>query len=247
VGEEGRLGPRAGSFGAAAVEYERGRPSYPVEAVDWLLPPDAHRVVDVGAGTGKLTGLLHERGLEVVAVEPSAGMREQVARILPAVTLLDGTAEAIPLPDQSVDAVLLAQAWHWVDPRRAVPEVARVLGPGGRLGLVWNIRDERVDWVKQLGRVMHGDEDPRAAVPVVGWPFAPLQRRDVEWTYRVSPSRLVDLVASRSYVITLPDERRAALLAEVHELIATHPDIAGADVVAVPYVTECYRTELLSV
>ena len=162
---------RAASFGAAADHYDRGRPSYPAEAVDWLVPTTAHHVLDLGAGTGKLTRLLHDRGLDVLAVEPSPGMRARLAAALPDVRLLDGTAEAIPLPDASVDAVLVAQAWHWVDPARAVPEVARVLVPGGRLGLVWNIRDEREDWVRQLGQTMHTDEDLRAPVPTVGPPF----------------------------------------------------------------------------
>ncbi len=240
----GGCGLRAGSFGAAAAEYDRGRPSYPAEGLDWLLPPTARRVLDLGAGTGKLTRQLRDRGLDVVAVEPSPGMREQLARTLPEVELLDGTAEAIPLPDQSVDAVLVAQAWHWVDPPRAVPEVARVLGPEGRLGLIWNVRDERVDWVSQLGRTMHGDEDPRATAPIVGWPFAPLQRHDVEWKYPASPATLLDLVASRSYVITLPPPRRDALLDEVRQLLRTHADLAGATEIMVPYVTECYRTDL---
>ena len=126
-----QLQRQASSFGAAADAYERGRPPYPPEAVDWLLPEDASRVLDLGAGTGKLTRQLRGRGLDVVAVEPSAGMREQLARAVPDVAVYAGTAEEIPLPDGSVDAVLVAQAWHWVDRSRAVPEVARVLVPGG--------------------------------------------------------------------------------------------------------------------
>ncbi len=235
---------RAASFGSAAAEYERGRPSYPAEAIDWLLAGDRRRVLDLGAGTGKLTRQLVGRGLDVVAVEPSAGMREQLAGAVPGVTLMGGTAEAIPLPDHSVDAVLVAQAWHWVDPLRAVPEVARVLAPGGRLGLVWNIRDEREAWVRELGRVMHGDDDPRSPAPAVGPPFTPLQRHDIEWRYRVTPEAVIDLVTSRSYVITLAPAPRAALLAQVRTLINTHPDLAGRAEIEVPYVTECYRADL---
>jgi SAM-dependent methyltransferase len=239
---------RASSFGAAAGVYERGRPPYPAEAIDWLLPPDARRVLDLGAGTGKLTRQLHERRLDVVAVEPSAGMRDQLARALPEVTLLEGTAESIPLPDDSVDAVLVAQAWHWVNPARALPEVARVLAPGGRLGLVWNIRDEREEWVAQLGRTMHrrGEDDDGDPKPAVGLPFSPLQRHDVEWGYHLSRAALVDLVASRSYVITLPEAQRTALLADVRELIDTHPDLAADAEIVLPYVTWCYRTELVA-
>ena len=113
--DEARRREQATSFGAAAGAYERGRPPYPAEAIDWLLPPGAARVLDVGAGTGKLTRQLAARGLDVVAVEPLPGMREQLARAVPGVPVHPGTAEDIPLPDGSVDAVLAAQAWHWVD------------------------------------------------------------------------------------------------------------------------------------
>src|SRR5690606_31635189 len=126
-GEKAR---QARSFGAAAEEYERGRPSYPAEAIAWLVPEDARVVVDVGAGTGKMTRALGAPGREVIAVEPSAGMREQFARVLPEVELLMGAAEAIPLPDATADVLVYAQAWHWVDPERAIPEAARVLRPG---------------------------------------------------------------------------------------------------------------------
>ncbi len=234
---------RAASFGAAAAEYERGRPTYPPQAIDWLLSPSARRVLDLGAGTGKLTGRLVERGLDVVAVEPSAGMREQLARTLPGVTLLDGTAETIPLPDRSVDAVLVAQAWHWVDPVRAVPEVARVLVPGGRLGLVWNVRDEREDWVRRLGRILHGNDNGQPS-PMIGPPFGPVERHEVGWRYQLDRDALIDLAASRSYVITLAPAERAGLLAQVRDLVDTHPALAGAGEIELPYITECYRADL---
>ena len=132
------MSDRSLSFGAQAAAYERGRPSYPPEAIDWLLPADARDVLDLGAGTGKLTTRLVERGLNVVAVDPIAEMLEVLSHALPQTPALLGTAEEIPLPDNSVDAVLVAQAWHWVDPERAIPEVARVLrfrygteGPSG--------------------------------------------------------------------------------------------------------------------
>lgn len=235
---------RAGSFGAAAASYERGRPPYPETAVDWLISPSARRVLDLGAGTGKLTRQLSARGLEVIAVEPSAGMRRQLMQAVPGVTALAGSAEAIPLPDHSVDAVVAAQAWHWVDPARAVPEVARVLRPAGALGLVWNVRDEREGWVAALGGMLRrhtGEEDP-GPHPVVGAPFAPLERRDVAWEHRVTRESLLDLVASRSYVITLPADERAALLAEVGHLVDTHLAGAGGADLVMPYVTQCYRT-----
>jgi SAM-dependent methyltransferase len=240
--------PRAGSFGAAAAEYERGRPSYPAAAVDWLLPPGVARVLDLGAGTGKLTRQLVERGVDVVAVEPSAAMREQLGRVLPDVRVLAGAAEQIPLDDHSVDAVLVAQAWHWVKPALAIPEVARVLKPAGWLGMVWNMRDPREDWVAELGRILYqrGDRDGYRSAPTIGPPFGPMRQRDVEWSQRLDRDSLIDLVASRSYVITLPAAERAELLTEVAELISRHPALAGQGEIELPYVTECYRTRLVT-
>ena len=236
---------QAGSFGAAADAYERGRPGYPEAAIDWLLPDAATVVLDLGAGTGKLTRQLVARGLEAVAVEPSDGMREQLQRVLPGVRALPGTAEEIPLPDGAVDAVLVAQAWHWVDVGRAVPEVARVLRPGGVLGLVWNSRDERVGWVAELGRIMAGGvEHFDTANPPVGPPFLPIERRDFEWSYPLTPDALVDLVASRSYIITATEAEREAKLGEVRRLAERHPDLAGRAEFELPYVTRCSRAVL---
>jgi SAM-dependent methyltransferase len=237
---------QAASFGVAAGVYERARPGYPDEAVDWLLPPGARHVLDVGAGTGKLTRSLAARGLAVTAVEPSDGMRAELARVLPGVTVLAGSAEEIPAGAGTADAVLLAQAWHWVQPARAVPEIARVLAPGGRLGLVWNIRDERVDWVAELTRIIHTDSytDNGSEAPAVGAPFGPVERFDVEWSMPVTADRLVELVASRSYIITMEPAGRDERLRRVRELVATHPDIGGAAEFPLPYVTRCSRAVL---
>ena len=245
--DESRRRAQATSFGSAAAAYQRGRPPYPAEAIDWLLPPGAARVLDVGAGTGKLTRLLAGRGLDVVAVEPLAGMREELARAVPGVPVYPGTAEEIPLPDGSVHAVLAAQAWHWVDPARAVPEVARVLVPGGQLGLVWNMRDDRADWVAQLSQILHdpGESDgSRGGAAIIGPPFGPVQHRTVEWTHRLTRDQLLDMVASRSYIITMPAAERAGLLAAVGRLADTHPDLAGRDELVLPYRTECFRAQL---
>jgi SAM-dependent methyltransferase len=214
--------------------------------VDWLLVGGSHRVLDLGAGTGKLTRQLRERGLDVVAVEPSLRMRQQLTQAVPEARLLAGSAEQIPLADRSVDAVLAAQSWHWVDPRRAVPEVARVLAPAGWLGLLWNLRDEREDWVAELGRIMHsaGADSSGALSPVVGPPFGPIEHHQVAWRYRLAPEAILDLVASRSYVITMPRDGRDALLAVVRRLITTHPDLAGRTEVELPYVTHCFRAQL---
>ncbi|CAJ1502430.1 class I SAM-dependent methyltransferase [[Mycobacterium] kokjensenii] len=237
---------RSLSFGSQAAAYERGRPSYPPDAIDWLLPPGARDVLDLGAGTGKLTARLVERGLDVVAVDPIAEMLEVLATALPGTPALLGSAEQIPLPDNSVDAVLVAQAWHWFDATRAIPELVRVLRPGGRLGLVWNTRDERLGWVKELGNII-GREDARDVVEAgvhLPAPFGEIESHQVEWTNYLTPQALLDLVASRSYCITSPDAVRTKTLDRVRTLLATHPALAGAAGLSMPYVTVCMRATL---
>jgi SAM-dependent methyltransferase len=235
---------RSRSFGEEAAAYERGRPSYPPEAIDWLLPATARDVLDLGAGTGKLTTRLVERGLSVVAVDPIPEMLEVLSNSLPATPALLGTAEDIPLPDDSVDAVLVAQAWHWFDPTRAIPELARVLRAGGRLGLVWNTRDERMGWVRDLGRIIGHQDDPLSDTVTLPEPFTELERQHVEWTNYLTPQALIDLVASRSYCITSPAKVRSQTLDEVRELLATHPALANSAGLALPYVTVCIRATL---
>ncbi|MGK2881632.1 MAG: class I SAM-dependent methyltransferase [Mycobacterium sp.] len=235
---------RSLSFGSQAAAYERGRPSYPPEAIDWLLPTGARDVLDLGAGTGKLTTRLAERGLDVVAVDPLAEMLEVLTHALPDTPALLGTAEQIPLPDNSVDAVLVAQAWHWVDPQRAVPEVARVLRAGGGLGLVWNTRDERLGWVKDLGDIIGHENDPFTYSVPLPEPFTEVEHHTVEWTSYLTPQALIDLVASRSYCITAPADARTKTLHAVRELLATHPALAQSTGLALPYVTVCIRATL---
>lgn len=232
------------SFGAQAAAYERGRPSYPPEAIDWLLPHGAHTVLDLGAGTGKLTTRLVERGLDVIAVDPIPEMLEVLTQSLPETPALLGTAEEIPLADDSVDAVLVAQAWHWFDPERAVKEVGRVLRPGGRLGLVWNTRDERLGWVKDLGHIIGHENDPFTDEVSLPAPFTDLERHHVEWTNYLTPQALIDLVASRSYCITSPADVRTRTLERVRELLATHPALVNTTGLALPYVTVCIRATL---
>ncbi|MEV0670817.1 class I SAM-dependent methyltransferase [Mycobacterium sp. NPDC050441] len=235
---------RSLSFGSEAAAYERGRPSYPPETIDWLLPEGAHDVLDLGAGTGKLTTRLVERGLDVIAVDPIPEMLELLSNSLPDTPALLGTAEEIPLADNSVDAVLVAQAWHWFDPERAVKEVSRVLRPGGRLGLVWNARDERSGWVKDLGRIIGPEHDPFNDEVTLAEPFSRVERHQVEWTSYLTPQALIDLVASRSYCITSPEQVRTRTLEQVRELLATHPALANSSGLALPYVTVGIRATL---
>jgi SAM-dependent methyltransferase len=235
---------RSLSFGAEAAAYERGRPSYPPEAIDWLLPEQARDVLDLGAGTGKLTTRLVERGLNVSAVDPIPEMLELLSNSLPDTPALLGTAEEIPLPDDSVDAVLVAQAWHWFDPELAVKEVARVLRPGGRLGLVWNSRDERLGWVKDLGRIIGREDAQSNATTTLPDVFTGVEHHRVEWTNYLTPQALIDLVASRSYCITSPEKVRTRTLEQVRDLLSTHPALANTNGLALPYVTVCIRATL---
>jgi SAM-dependent methyltransferase len=236
---------QAASFGDAAAAYQSGRPPYPASAVDWLVPGEARRVLDLGAGTGKLTQLLIERGFEVTAVEPLEQMREQLVAAVPKAEVRDGSAEKIPLADASVDAVVVAQAWHWFEPKPALQEIARVLVPGGTLGLVWNVRDHSEPWVAELDRVLHRhtrqEIDTR---PEIAGPFGQLERFEVRWEHALTRDELLDMVASRSYVITMPAGDRSELMSQVAELLDSHLDLRGRKKLAMPYITRCTRARL---
>ena len=232
----------ARSFGSHAAEYERGRPTYPAELVAWLVPGDAMTVVDVGAGTGKLTAALVAPGRTVVAVDPDAQMLAALRGRLPEVETREGTGEALPFPDASVDAVTFGQSWHWVDPTRGSAEAARVLRPGGVLGLIWNIRDERAAWVAELSTVMHHSAAERVidgGGPQVAEPLGPLETREVAWERRMSIEDVVAMAASRSYVITAEPDRRTRILDAVRDLAGSVVEADG--LVRLPYVTYSYR------
>jgi SAM-dependent methyltransferase len=252
VREEARLG-----FGTAraAAAYERGRPGYPAEAVAELvrllgIAPGA-TVLDLAAGSGKLTRQLLPAGAELLAVEPSAAMRERLAATAPGVRVLEGTAEAIPVPDGALDAVTVGQAFHWFDGPRAVAELRRVLRPGGRVGLLWNVRDESVPWMARITAVIdrHAGDAPRyrdgrwriAFDAAAG--FTALQVRRFRHRHELDRAALADRFASISFIAALPDATRARVLAEIGEIIEAEPTLAGPGPVAVPYRTDLYWTE----
>jgi len=236
---------RGMSFGAAAPAYERARPSYPPAAVDWIVPAGVHRVLDVGAGTGKLTRQLLDRGLDAVAVEPLREMRAEFARMLPGAEIVEGYAEEMPFPDDSFDMVVFGHTWHWVDSTLALPEVIRVLRGGGWLAAIWNIRDLREPWFAELERIMQqGPHRVPDTAPVFGEPFGAVERFELEWTERLTPEQLLDLVASWTYVITLAEEQRAEVIARARVLIETHPALAGRREIMAPYVTKATRTQV---
>jgi SAM-dependent methyltransferase len=235
------------SFGAAADAYDRARPPYPDEVVDWLLDGVDGPVADVGAGTGKLTASLAARREGVVAVEPDAGMRAILERT-PGIDALAGSAEALPLRDGSVSLVTMAQAWHWVDVSWASAEIARALGRPGRLGLVWNYRSSADEWVVRLTSALGGVDSAglmdeiRARGPVPAGPFSAHERLVVVWNHMVDVETLVALAASRSYVIVRPPHEREQVLSAVRELGEERADADGT--VRLPYETYAFRFDL---
>lgn len=201
------------SFGAAADAYERARPGYPLEAVRALLGATPLEVLDVGAGTGKLTRTLVEAGHRVIAVDPLPEMLARLATALPDVTSSLGTAEQLPLPDASVDAVVAGQAFHWFDPPLALPEIARVLRPQGVLGLCWNVRDDSVPWVAAYDQLVQAE--PAVPRPDLGAHFTCAALHEHRHVVSLTPDDLIALAESRSYVIMLTPEQRERVLAAV--------------------------------
>jgi SAM-dependent methyltransferase len=229
------------AFSAVAAAYERGRPEYPQEAVRWLVGDAPRDVVDLGAGTGKLTRGLVALGHRVTAVEPLAEMRVELGRAVPGVHVVEGSAEAIPLPDASADAVTCAQSFHWFDHGTALPEIARVLRPGGRLGLVWNSRDDRDPWMARLSAIIGNetvDEGDLAPVRPSGL-FGPVEHATFGFAQVLDRAGLLDLILSRSYCAKLAPEDREPILEAVARL---YDETADAEGVRLAYVTECFRT-----
>jgi SAM-dependent methyltransferase len=202
-------------------------------------------VLDVGAGTGKLTRALLAAGHEVVAVEPDEVMRGAFVAALPGVEVLPGTAEALPVADSSFDMVAAGQAFHWFEPESALPEFARVLRPHGTLSVIWNVRDESVPWVAELGQVLGGEDGSVALVEDdpddLGPLFGPVLRCELSHEHLLTPDGLVGLAASRSHTITLAEPARAVLLERVAAIARREAARSGSGLVRLPYITHCRR------
>jgi SAM-dependent methyltransferase len=241
------------SFGAAAAAYAEHRPDYAEAAVRWALAPAGPhpRVLDLGAGTGKLTATLAQFGTDVTAVEPDPAMLAELRRLVPAVPALSGSAEAIPLPDASVDAVLSGQAMHWFDMDLALPEIARVLAGGGVLAGLWNADDDRVPWVAGLEQVSEG----AASVTLSAWRaetsatrlaemesslFSRAERAEFEHGQRRTADSLVATIATHSRLLVMDEPERERLLGRVRAYLHERPETSAGEF-TLPMITSVIR------
>jgi SAM-dependent methyltransferase len=231
---------RARTFGGVADLYERHRPGYPDEAVRWMTGPDHRTVLELGAGTGKLTAGLLRQGHRLVATDPSAGMLGPMRRRLGGVRVVQASAERLPFASASVDAVVAGQAFHWFDTERALTDIARVLRPGGRLALAWNVHDESVPWVRRLRREIGAEPppDPTETLEDSGL-FGGVERETFRHWHQVYRDSLIGLVESHSSVADMPDAERAEVLTRVGELYDDYG--RGHDGMLLPYHCEAYR------
>lgn len=259
-------------FGDSADVYDRSRPTYPPEVVEFFVSTlrigTGRRVCDLAAGTGIFTRLIADRGADLVACEPVEGMRAQLRRHLPTVAALAGAAEHLPFVAGSLDAVTIMQALHWFDGPAASAELHRVLRPGGRVGFAWNARDRSIEWVDAVWSVMDRVErrapwrmhdGPSAGGEQFGDPngwtegragaftegFSPVSYHRFFHEQIVTPELVIDRVAGVSHVQILPETARHRVLAEVRAIVAEHPQCAGRTSLALPYRVDCYWTERL--
>jgi SAM-dependent methyltransferase len=237
------MSSRARSFSRVAGDYARFRPDYPEEAVRWLVGSNPGRVLELGAGTGILTRRVVALGHDVLACDPAADMLRHLRRSVPGAAPVLGRAEAIPLRTSSVDVVVAAQAFHWFDRSRALPEIARVLRPGGVLALVWNSGDRKVPWVKRVFDLIDQPDSAGLGDPVADSDlFAASESRIVRHWQQMGEESLLGFVASTSTAATLSDEDREELLAEVRRLYDSYG--RGPSGMLMPWGAYCYRARV---
>ncbi|MDB6141074.1 MAG: hypothetical protein JWP80_118 [Pseudomonas sp.] len=239
-------------YSTQAGTYTLGRPEYPDELNLWLrdtLGIDAQAsVVDLGAGTGKFTRLLKPLTDHLTAVEPVQAMRQEFGKGFPDTTIVQGTAESIPLADETADAVVCAQAFHWFANEAALVEIHRVLKPGGRLGLIWNVRDESVDWVAEITRIItpYEGDTPRFHTgnwrqPFNGHYFAQPELTCFNYIHSgTAETVIMNRFLSVSFIAALPEADKSILTEQLRELIHTHPALRGRETIEFPYQTQAY-------
>lgn len=240
----------ARGFQAAAEVYERSRPDYPMEAIDRMVQDleiaPGTVVLDLGAGTGKLGRMLLPTGARLVGLEPVDAMRRVLAEAVPEVTVVGGVAETLPFADGTFDAVVAGQAFHWFQGEAALAEIHRVLRPSGRLGLIWNIRDQDVPWVARLTEIIDPYEAGAPRERTQRWRaafaatdlFGTLQQRRFGHHQRFDPDGLADRVASMSFIASLPNDELEDVLGRVRRLATENADDQGS--VSMPYFTDLY-------
>ncbi len=236
------------SFGPVAEAYDRGRPSFTAEAAAWLVGERPLDVLELGAGTGKLTAALVELGHRVHATDPDEGMLDVLARNVPDARTTTASAEELPFEDKSFDVVVVAQAFHWFDHEPAISEIARVLRPGGHIALVWHVRDSKIPWVRRLGSVL-GTQDDRDAAEAEVEPLITSRHFGVveDATFKnwqvINRESVVDLALSRSQIAALEQEEREAAVAAV---VAFYDDYGrGMDGMQLPYLARCFRAQVV--
>ena len=249
---------RGSSFGAAAAAYAEHRPGYAEAAVRWAVAPVRSRlplrVIDIGAGTGKLTAILAGLGADVTAVEPDPQMLAELRRVMPEVRSVPGSAEQIPLPDASVDAVLAGQAMHWFDMVRALPEISRVLRPGGVLAGLWNVDDDRVGWVAGLAEI----RKRKSSITLTRWRDSAAKARQEQLLGEHSDlfagaeldefgngqartaDSLLATIGTHSHLLVMDEAERTALLARTSDFLRSQPETAHGEF-TLPMVTVVLR------
>lgn len=230
------------AFAAGGSLYDAVRPSYPAQAVDFMVPENARDAVDVGAGTGILSVELAARGLRTTAVDPSEDMLAQLRAKSGQVSTVLATAEQTSLPTESFDVATAAQAWHWVEAQAASAEASRILRPGGRLALVWNQLDVRVPWVHRLSRIMHaGDVHRPGFVPGIGPEFTDWESLGLHWEQTVTPELLIELAKSRSYYLRAVAPIRARVEGNLSWYLYEHLGHGPGEQLGLPYFTHAWR------
>lgn len=239
---------RASSFGTRAAQYAEYRPDYPAAALDWILPDGTEHVLDLGAGTGKLTESLLARGITVTAVDPDNAMLAELCKRFPAARALTGTAEEIPAGPDSVDAVVVGQAFHWFDLPRALAEIGRVLRPGGVLGALWNHEDHRVSWVSGFDSLIRTTASrvwthpaPLPAHPA----FGGVEQREFSHSVRRTAESLTAMVATHSHMLVCSEAERVAVTSRLMAYLRERPETSGGEF-DFPLTTTVFRAQRLA-